>query len=212
MSFHILELARARDRNRYAARLLATTLMLALVTGGSTGLSAQEVSKPAAAQTGRSDEGSRWASYGMGLGFGMAGFTLGAIIGAQFEGSCQELECFDEAFVVGSALGSIGVATGIHLGNGSRGNIWLDLLASVGSGMAGAGIALAIDDDPGSAIVAVTTVVVQLALTTEVERATGRARAPHGDAASNGTSLSLGVAPTVRHGRLGAALAGHVSF
>lgn len=197
--------------------------------GGPARLLAQEVSGPAQAPEERSDEGSRWTSYGMGLAIGAAGFAIGAMIGTQFEDSCQELECFDEAFWMGSALGAVGAGAGVHLGNGSRGNIWLTLLTSVGIGMAGAGAAVAIDDDPGSVIVAVSTVMVQMIATTEVERATGRSRARSrraaGAAADSGGSgalrrsaedrgvrLALGVSPTVKRSKPGIALSGRLRF
>ena len=48
----------------------------------------------------------------LGLAIGAAGFAIGAMIGTQFEDSCQELECFDEAFWMGSALGAVGA--GLH--------------------------------------------------------------------------------------------------
>lgn len=88
----------------------------------------------------------------MGLAFGAAGFTAGALVGAGLEGDCDGLSCADEAFLLGSAVGASGAGVGVHLGNGSRGNVWLTTLTSVGTGMAGA--AAGIDDDPGSAIVA----------------------------------------------------------
>lgn len=200
--------------------------------GGPTLLLAQEGADAAQAPEEPSDEGSRWASYGMGLAIGAAGFGIGAMIGTLFEESCQELECFDEAFWMGSALGAVGAGAGVHLGNGSRGNVWLTLLTSVGTGMVGAAVAVGIDDDPGSAIVAVSTVVVQMIATTEVERASGRARARsrraaeasagsddsggpgalYRSAADRGIRLSLGLSPTVRRGEPGMALSGRLSF
>lgn len=212
--------------------MLAVTT-LALVVGTPRGLLAQDDPDPAAEPGDPSDEGSRWASYGMGIGFGAAGFVLGAIIGAQFEDSCQELECFDEAFWMGSAVGALGVGGGVHLGNGARGNVWLTLLTSVGTGMAGAAAALAIDSDPGSVVIGVSTVFLQLIVTTEVERATGRSRArsrraseasggSEGDtggsgalrrnAEDRGIRLSLGVSPTVRRGKPGMVIAGRLNF
>ena len=162
----------------------------------------------------------------MGIAIGAAGFTAGALLGAALEGDCDGFACADEAFLVGSALGAIGAGAGVHLGNGSRGNIWLTMLTSVGTGMIGAGAAVAIDDDPGSAIVAVSTIVVQMIATTEVERATGRARAHSLRAAEasggsgalreraedRGVRLSLGVSPTVKRGAVGLALSGRVRF
>lgn len=196
---------------------------------GPTRLLAQEVAEPAPAAEERPDEGSRWTSYGMGIAIGAAGFTAGALLGAALEGDCDGFACADEAFLVGSALGAIGAGAGVHLGNGSRGNVWLTLLTSVGIGMAGAAAAVGINDDPGSQIVAVSTIVVQMIATTEVERATGRAKARKRRAAETsggsggsgaqrqsaedrGVQLSLGVSPTVRRGTAGLALAGQLRF
>lgn len=163
----------------------------------------------------RSDVGSRWTSYGMGIAIGAAGFTGGALIGAALEGNCDGFACADEAFLVGSAFGALGAGAGVHLGNGSRGNVWLTLLTSAGTGMAGAAAAVAINDEPGSVIVAVSTIVVQLVATTEVERATGRSRVRNqraSAAADSGVRLALGLSPTVKRGAVGAILAGSVRF
>lgn len=218
------------------ARIVIGTLYLVLwapghpwAPGGPTRLLAQEVSEPAQAPKESSDEGSRWASYGMGFAIGAAGFTGGALLGAALEGDCDGFACADEAFLVGSALGAIGAGAGVHLGNGSRGNVWLTMLTSVGTGMAGAALAVGIDDDPGSAIIAVSTVVVQMIVTTEVERASGRSRArarraaaASGDSGGSGARrrsaddrgvrLALGVSPTMRRGEPGMALSGRLSF
>ncbi|NJD11944.1 MAG: hypothetical protein FIB01_16375 [Gemmatimonadetes bacterium] len=66
---------------------------------------------------------------------------------------------------------TIGMALGVHRGNGSRGSFGLSLLAAVGSGLVGAVIV----DQIGSPAALVTIPVLQLGATVLVQRRTTRA-------------------------------------
>ena len=179
-------------------------------------LAAQDDSAPAAGaatSSDRSDTGSRWVSYGLGVGIGGAGFVLGALAGVGISGECDEAQCLGTAFWLGAAGASLGVGTGVHLGNGSRGNLWLDLLTSVGIGAAGAGIGAAFGGDTGTAITLVAASVASVVVTTEVERATGRSRARKRQAlhaGPRGIELGLGATPIVRRGTLGMTVGGRL--
>lgn len=106
---------------------------------------------------------------------GTAVFFLGAIVGGNVENRYFPCHCDDPGLrgvLWGAAIGeSVGLAIGAHVGNGRRGNLALDLLASAGVGAAGiATIVLAGNNGTGLLLIPVA----QLATVALAELAVGR--------------------------------------
>lgn len=118
------------------------------------------------------------------LGRPIVGALLGSLVGIGVGGAVLyasdcEAECLRAALTAG-VLTSTGLVIGAHLGNRRRGNIWIDMLVSVGAAAAGIGLAEAIaprgfGDGPG---VAVGVFAFQFTATVAAERITGRRRHP----------------------------------
>jgi hypothetical protein len=77
---------------------------------------------------------------------------------------------------LGAATGTTGLALGVHLGNGRRGNFALDLLTASGVWATGFVLFVASDNQDLAIPLAVLVPIGQLAATTAVERAKGRAK------------------------------------
>ncbi len=109
----------------------------------------------------------RMVAFGM-LGGGL-GFMLGAVLGANYgQEEGRELSGLDDAFYVGSTLGAVGLATGVHAGDDSLGDFGWVVLTTAGIGAAGIATAFTADEVG----VLWLTVVAQCAGAVIVERAT----------------------------------------
>jgi hypothetical protein len=150
------------------------------------------------------DQGSAAASIGAGIGLGVAGFLAGGLIGSGSASNCTSSDfCQLEAAFYGAAAGgTFGMALGVHLGNGRRGNLALDFLTGALVWGAGIGIAAASNSETGYTVAFVTIPIVQLVTTVVVERAVGRSRSRRGD-------IRVAAVPRVSGG---AALAASVAF
>jgi ABC-type uncharacterized transport system permease subunit len=112
-----------------------------------------------------------------GLVLGGVGFVLGAGIAAAVAQDCtsSEYSVWEAAFYGAAAGGTLGMATGVHLGNGRRGNLLLDLLTAAAVWGIGIGIAAASDwNNTVTRVAFVSIPVAQLTATIAVERALGR--------------------------------------
>ena len=122
---------------------------------------------------------------------GMVGWGIGALVGYQIGGrDCAGDRCQLESVLLGgSAGGTLGLAAGVHLANGRRGNFALDFLSA--SAVWGFGIGTVFllewfkaDATPeeqvelrnGQAIILLAIPIVQLITTAQVEVATSRSR------------------------------------
>jgi hypothetical protein len=124
---------------------------------------------------------------GMGVLLGGVGFLAGGAVGYRIASSCQsgtpnpDNWCAVEATLIGAAIGGTsGMALGVHLGNGRRGSLALDLLTGGAVGGLGMVIAASSQRDHGGALTRTLYFgipVGQLAATVAVERAVGRSRA-----------------------------------
>jgi hypothetical protein len=101
---------------------------------------------------------------------GLVGGVVGAVVGVTVGGSCAELDCEPGAIyglIIGEALG---LATGAHLANGSRGNLGISVLATLA--ISGTGVAAAALADRGIVLVAIP--VLQIAAAIGVQRRADR--------------------------------------
>ena len=131
------------------------------------------------------DQGSVAGPILAGVGLGAVGFVAGAFIGfgsaGCHSGTSDELCGLGEAIIGGAAGGTLGLALGVHLGNGKRGNFALDLL--IATATAAGGVALVaksgvIRQESEMGTIAVAAIpLVELASTVVVERTVGRSRA-----------------------------------
>ena len=117
-----------------------------------------------------------------GAGLGMVGFGVGGLIAySAFSNHCSHAFddfCGLEEFFLGAAVGgTFGMAVGVHLGNRRRGNLAKDFLAGALVWGAGIGYLAATRwDSDFSTIVLFTNPILQLGVTTSVERSVGRKR------------------------------------
>jgi hypothetical protein len=117
-----------------------------------------------------------------GAGLGMVGFGVGGLVGySAFSNHCSHAFddfCGLEEFFLGAAVGgTFGMAVGVHLGNRRRGSLAKDFLAGALVWGAGIGYLAATRwDSEFSTIVLFTNPLLQLGLTTSVERSEGRKR------------------------------------
>ena len=113
-----------------------------------------------------------------GLALGTAGWFAGALLALEIEKDCGEGLCvLDEVIFLGAATGTTGLAFGVHLGNGRRGNLFLDLLTAGAVWGTGFVIFVTSNNQDLAIPLAVLVPVGQQATTTVVERAKGRAKA-----------------------------------
>ena len=158
-------------------RRFIQTILVGLILCGAAPLAAQTV-EPARDSTAMSDDSSN-RDYLYGIALGTLGFFSGGMVGwAAASGCSADDYCEFRGFLLGAAIGgTLGMATGVHLGNDRKGNLLLDMLT--GAGVWGIGIgtaALTGWDDTATLIAAIGVPVAQLFATVAVERATGRAR------------------------------------
>jgi hypothetical protein len=125
-------------------------------------------------------------AVGLGILLGGVGFLAGGAVGYAIASSCQvgtpnpDDWCAVEGTLVGAVIGGTsGMALGVHLGNGRRGSLALDLLTGAALGGLGIGIAAGTKPDWGTPLfwtLSLGIPVGQLAGTVAVERAVGRSR------------------------------------
>jgi hypothetical protein len=125
-------------------------------------------------------------AVGFGVLLGGVGFLAGGAVGYAIASSCQagtpnpDDWCAVEGTLIGAAIGGTsGMALGVHLGNGRRGSLALDLLTGAAVWGLGIGIAAGAKPDWGSPLfwtLSLGIPVGQLAATVAVERAVGRSR------------------------------------
>ena len=97
------------------------------------------------------------------------GLAAGAVMGHQFDGSCDSCVGFG---LLGAFVGAIiGPPLAIHLSNGRRGRIGPALLASTGMGLVGSLAAYGAVHDPRILLVVP---ILQIASATSIERRTAR--------------------------------------
>lgn len=150
------------------ARLLILIGMLLVPEPGA----AQSATPAAVSQ--QSQPSIAWPIVG-GLALGTAGWFAGALLALEIEKDCGEGLCvLDEVIFLGAATGTTGLALGVHLGNGRRGNFLLDLLTAGAVWGTGFVIFIASDNQDLAIPLAVLVPIGQLAATTAVERAKGR--------------------------------------
>lgn len=133
---------------------------------------------PSPLQTERSPRarGSVIRALGFGLLLGGAGFVAGALVGDAASRECDNADdiCIPQAAFYGAAGGgTLGMATGVHLGNRREGKFLLDLLAATAVWSTGIAVAAGSDDETLQAAVLIAIPVVQLGTTVLVERSTG---------------------------------------
>jgi hypothetical protein len=126
---------------------------------------------------------STWKMVVSGVGLGAAGFVVGGVAA----GSLSTGEGWNDAFFGAAALGTLGMAVGVHLGNARRGDLALDVLAGAAVWTAGYVVLSALDRrdlllTPGGIFIPV----LQLAAVVSVESAVARKRAE-----ARRTSLSI---------------------
>ncbi|HJQ65615.1 MAG TPA: hypothetical protein VJ816_04520 [Gemmatimonadales bacterium] len=119
------------------------------------------------------------ASTGAGLGLGVVGFFAGGAAGYALSSNCRGELCQLPAMFFGAAaVGTFGMALGVHLGNRRQGNLAIDFLA--GAGVWGIGITTIVLTGgwkpPTTTVAAVAVPVAQLVTTVLVEQATSRPR------------------------------------
>jgi hypothetical protein len=135
-----------------------------------------------------------WPGAAMGVG----GFPVGGLLGiaiADCSGSDDGFCALEGGFFGAAALGTIGLATGVHLGNDRRGSYALDLATAGGIWGVTIGLLAASDwPDTATTVAFFTLPIAQLVATVVVERAVGDWRARR----SHAPELSLG--PTAGDG------------
>jgi hypothetical protein len=163
-------------------RVLSTSIAAVLDTAAVTGAvhvpltSVASSASPPASAAG-SEPWIGWPILG-GLALGTAGWFAGALLALEIEEDCGEDFCFfDEVIFLGAATGTTGLALGVHLGNGRRGNFALDLLTAGAVWATGFVLFVASDNSDLAVPLAFIVPIGQLAATTAVERAKGRAKA-----------------------------------
>ncbi len=123
------------------------------------------------------EQGALGESVVGGLVLGGGGFLLGAGIASVVAQHCTSSEyCVWEAAFYGAAAGgTFGMAAGVHLGNGRRGNVLLDFLTAAAVWSTGIGITAASHWNNTVTYTAFVSIpIAQLAATIAVERALGR--------------------------------------
>jgi hypothetical protein len=125
-------------------------------------------------------------AVGLGVLLGGAGVLAGGVVGYAIASSCQGSTpnpddwCAVEGTLIGAAIGGTsGMALGVHLGNGRRGSLALDLLTGAAVSALGVGVAAGTRPDWGSPLfwtLSLGIPVVQITATVAVERAVGRSR------------------------------------
>jgi hypothetical protein len=109
---------------------------------------------------------------------GLAGFALGAYIGGH-QGrncSCDGEGGLEQAFYGAAIGGTAGMALGIHLGNRRRGNFLIDFVTAGAIWGGGMALGSALHWRGEAPLIILTGIpIAQLAITTSVERANGRA-------------------------------------
>lgn len=145
-----------------------------------------------------------WPGAAIGIGGFLAGGLLGIAIadcpGSEDDGLCA----LEGGFFGAAALGTIGLATGVHLGNDRRGSFGLDVLTAAGIWGLSIGVLAATGwDDTATTVTFVALPIVQLFATVAVEQAVGDRRVRD----RGGLELGLTLAPEG-----GLALAGGLSF
>ncbi len=162
---------------RAAPRLSVATPMPSRVSGSSLYSAAPPTSSAIAASS-AADSSQPWIGWPIiaGLGLGTAGWFVGALLALEIEKDCgedcgEDLCVLDEVIFLGAATGTTGLALGVHLGNGRRGNFALDLLTASGVWATGFVLFVASDNQDLAIPLAVLVPIGQLAATTAVERA-----------------------------------------
>jgi hypothetical protein len=114
-----------------------------------------------------------------GAGLGVVGFAIGGLAAAVLFSGCDTEYCELEAgFYGAAALGTFGMAYGVHLGNARRGNLALDFLTGAAVWTAGIVALSALDwDESAKRIAFVGIPIVQLVATMSVESSVARKRA-----------------------------------
>lgn len=149
--------------------ILSATL---LVPGTGVG----QAREPVAAASRQSQPSIAWPIVA-GLALGTAGWFAGALLALEIEKDCGEGLCvLDEVIFLGAATGTTGLALGVHVGNGRRGNFLLDLSTAAAVWGTGFLIFVASGNHDLAVPLAVLVPIGQLAATTAVERAKGRAK------------------------------------
>ncbi len=151
----------------------------------SVGVSGQERSQ---------DQGSWTKPVLAGIGLGAAGFLAGGLIGGALSyDSDTEYSGLAGAFIGSQIGGTLGMATGAHLGNHRRGNLALDFLTGAAIWGAGIGLVVASQDATVGPAVFVVIPIAQILGTVAVERAVGQRRLRRGD-------IAVAVVPTASGG------------
>lgn len=133
-----------------------------------------------------------WPGAAMGAGGflvgGLAGIAIADCPGTENDGICA----LEGAFFGAGVLGTIGLATGVHLGNDRRGSYALDLVTAGGIWGLTIGVLAANDwPDTATTVAFVTLPIAQMIATVAVERATGDRAATDRRA----RELKVGLAP-----------------
>lgn len=166
-----------RSGGRMTIRRPVQVVLLGLTLCAVSPLAAQTV-EPAPDVAATSDGASN-RDYLYGIALGTLGFFGGGLVGYAAASSCSGDDyCEFRGFLIGAAVGgTLGMATGVHLGNDRKGSLLLDMLT--GAGVWGVGIgtaALTGWDDTATLIAAIGVPIAQLFATVAVERSTGRSR------------------------------------
>jgi hypothetical protein len=112
---------------------------------------------------------------------GAGGFYVGGLLGSKLSDECDDAYdlCLEEGTVLGAAGGgTLGLAVGVHMGNGRQGSLGKDLLVASGIWAVGVALALGLSDasEETSVGILVAIPILQLGATVAVERAAGRRR------------------------------------
>ncbi len=113
---------------------------------------------------------------------GLGGFVAGWIVGGRIGERCDHAEdlCIEDEEVYGAAAGgTLGLVTGVHLGNRRRGSFVADLLAASAvwvAGMVTANLLSESQNDDATLAVLIAIPIVQFGTTVAVERSTARTR------------------------------------
>src|SRR5204863_1465661 len=158
---------------RHRLSILAPLALVAVAAAQAQRLAPSPVSLPQPADT---EPSTVLASVGAGLGLGVVGFLAGGAAGLGLSHNCSGELCQLPAMFFGAAAGgTLGMALGVHLGNGRRGNLATDCLA--GAGVWGIGMTTLLLTGgwkpTGTTVLAVAVPVAQLVTTVLVEQATG---------------------------------------